>query len=130
LQTHRATKHKAFRHMPRSIPNHIRSHRKRWRLSQRELAQLVGLKSREPVSRVERFLGKPSLKFALACEVLFDVSARKLFPGLFDDLTEDVLNECEILHDHISSKTGSDANEKRKLLNKLLKPSKPNNSHV
>lgn len=91
---------------------------------------LVGLKSREPVSRAERFLGKPSLQFALACEVIFSMPVCKLFPGVVDDLTEDVMNECEILHDAISSKTGSDANEKRKLLKALLKLSKPNNSHV
>lgn len=91
---------------------------------------LVGLKSREPISRVERFLSEPSLKFALACEVIFGVSARELFPGLFDELSDDVLNECEILHDAISNKTGSDAVEKRKLLKLLLKRSKPNNSHV
>jgi transcriptional regulator with XRE-family HTH domain len=116
--------------MPRSIPNHIRSHRKRWRLSQRELALLVGFKSREPISKAERFLGKPSLQFALACEIIFDVPVRKLFPGRFAELEEDVLNRCEVLHDAISSKTGSDAIEKRKLMNKLLRLTAPNKSHL
>lgn len=106
--------------MPRTIPNHIRAHRKRWRLSQRELATLIGLKCKDPVSGVERFVSKPSLHFALACSVLFMTPVAKLFPGLFAELTEDVLNECEILHDRISNQNGSDAREKRKLLNKLL----------
>lgn len=111
--------------MSRSIPNHIRSHRKRWRLSQKELAILTGFKSREFISQIERFLVQPSVRFMIACEVIFDTPVRKLFPGLFDGLTEDVLNECEILLDRISSEHGPDVGEKRKLLLKLLKRSEP-----
>jgi hypothetical protein len=86
---------------------------------------LLGFRSREPISRTERFLSKPNLHFALACEVVFDTPVRKLFPGLFAELSEDVLNECEILLDRISSKNGSDVREKRKLLKKLLNRSDP-----
>ena len=111
--------------MPRSIPNHIRSHRKRWRLSQKELATLAGFKSRDFISQIERFRVLPSLKFMLVCEIVFDTPVRKLFPGLFDDLAEDVLNACEILLDRIKSDNGSDATEKRKLLQKLLKRTEP-----
>lgn len=111
--------------MPQSIPNHIRSHRKRWRLSQKELATLTGFKSREFISQIERFLIQPSVRFMIVCEIIFDIPVRKLFPGLFDDLAEDVLNECEILLDRISSERGPDAAEKRKLLSKLLSRSEP-----
>lgn len=111
--------------MPRSIPNHIRSHRKRWRLSQKELATLTGFKSREFISQIERFLIQPSVRFMIVCEVIFDTPVKKLFPGLFDDLAEDVLNECEILLNRINNDHGSDATEKRKLLSKLLKRTEP-----
>lgn len=111
--------------MPRSIPNHIRSHRKRWRLSQKELAILTGFKSREFISQIERFLIQPSVRFMIVCEVIFDIPVKKLFPGLFDDLAEDVLNECEILLDRIKSDNGSDATEKRKLMLKLLQRAEP-----
>ncbi len=61
----------------------------------------------------------------IVCEVIFDIPVKKLFPGLFDDLAEDVLNECEILLDRIKSDNGSDATEKRKLMLKLLQRAEP-----
>lgn len=111
--------------MARPNLNHIRSNRKLWRLSQRELAVLSGFKSPLAVSRTERSLGKPTLNLALACEVMFKTPVSKLFPGLFAEITENVLNECEILHERIKSKDGSDIREKRKLLRKLLDRAEP-----
>lgn len=115
----------AFHHMARRPLNHIRSHRKRWRLSQHELALLVGFKNPEPISRAERAVGRQALTFALACEVIFDVPVAKLFPGLVAEITEDVLNECEVLHDRIKGKSGAADREKRKMLAKLLGRAEP-----
>lgn len=106
--------------MARPPLNHIRSHRKRWRLSQRELALLAGFRNPEPISRAERSVGRQTVKFALACEVIFGAPVSKLFPRLFAEVTEDVLNECEVLHDRIRSKSGSADREKRKMLARLL----------
>ena len=73
------------------LPNHLRSFRKRVGLSQAEVARLLGCESGSKVSRYERFARTPSLETALACEIIFDVPARILFPGLFARTRRDVL---------------------------------------
>jgi hypothetical protein len=85
----------------------------------------MSFKTPAPISRTERSLGRPTLNLALACEVIFGTPVRQLFPGLFAEIAEDVLNECEILHDRIKSKNGSDVREKRRLLKQLLDRAEP-----
>ena len=60
----------------------LRTHRRSWGLSQRELADLLGMESRAHVSRIERGKRSPTLETALACSTLFGVSLDELFPQL------------------------------------------------
>lgn len=60
----------------------LRTHRRTWGLSQRELADLLGMESRAHVSRIERGKRSPTLETALACSTLFGVSLGALFPQL------------------------------------------------
>lgn len=66
-----------------SLPNYLRSHRKRTGLSQDDVAFLLGCQSGTKVSRYERFVRQPSLETVFACEVIFGVPARELFAGIF-----------------------------------------------
>jgi transcriptional regulator with XRE-family HTH domain len=71
--------------MSKTIPHLIRAHRKRLRLSQLELARLLGFRSRDPISRIETFASMPSAAFVFACEALFKTPAGTLFPGICED---------------------------------------------
>jgi transcriptional regulator with XRE-family HTH domain len=107
--------------MFKAIPNKLRAERKRWRLTQKELAFLAGLSTRDFLSDFERFKGKPTVEFVLACEVIFGKSARTLFAGEFEQIVRNVRRRADELHDAIINQAGSGAEEKRKLLVSLIK---------
>ena len=58
----------------------LRMHRRQWRLTLRELAQLLGFRSGAHVSRLEQGKRTPSLETALACTAIFGVPLQELFP--------------------------------------------------
>ena len=72
------------------LPNYLRSNRKRLALSQEEVAFLLGTKSGAKVSRYEQFTREPSLKTALALEMIFQRSASELFGGLYQKVEAEV----------------------------------------
>jgi transcriptional regulator with XRE-family HTH domain len=62
--------------------NYLRSYRLRWGLSQRQLANLLGWRGSEVISRIEKKQRAPSVKFVIACFILFGASAAELFPDI------------------------------------------------
>jgi transcriptional regulator with XRE-family HTH domain len=97
-------------------PNYLAFHRRQHCLSDRELAALLGYASRSTISRCENGDRIPSLRFALACEVVFGVPARKLFPGLYERVEDTVLNNAAVLDREVRSRTGVQAQRIRRLL--------------
>lgn len=71
-----------------SLANYLRTHRRKSGLSQREVAELLGLYSGQIISRYERLSRMPNLQSVLAFQVLFDVLPHQLFPGLYADVTK------------------------------------------
>lgn len=72
------------------IPNHLRSFRKRFGLSQAELAVLIGCEDATKISHYERFKRVPGLEIVLRLQALFGVTVTELFPGLAHDAEQDV----------------------------------------
>jgi DNA-binding XRE family transcriptional regulator len=72
------------------MQNHLRAHRRRCGLSQRDLAQLVGYLGEWQISRHEQSGAMPPLHVALAYEAILEVPASKLFRGLYATITKDV----------------------------------------
>lgn len=72
----------------------LRTERRSWGLSQRELALLLGMESRAHISRLERGKRSPTLETALACSTLFGVPLGRLFP-------EPAINSEELLRERI-----------------------------
>ena len=62
--------------------NYLRSYRLRWGLSQRQLANLLGWRGSEVISRIEKKQRPPSLKLVIACFILFGTPAAELFPDI------------------------------------------------
>lgn len=82
---------------PTRLPNYLRSNRKRLALSQNEVAFLLGVQGGAKVCRYERFTREPSLKAALAFEVIFQRPASELFGGLYASVGENIAARAKVL---------------------------------
>ena len=86
------------------LPNYLRRYRKRARLSQEELAFLLGSGSGAKVSRYERFRRIPGLETALACEAIFGVPVRELFAGIFQKVEGNTGRRARLLARRLSAR--------------------------
>jgi DNA-binding XRE family transcriptional regulator len=100
--------------------NYLPSFRRRYALSEQELANLVGYASKSTVCRFERGLRPPTFRFALACEVVFGERARDLFPAHYARLEEMVLARALKLDEKVRHRTGAAAAKKRELLEGMV----------
>src|SRR5712671_7809937 len=83
----------------------VRAHRRRWGLTQAELALLLGVASSTTVSRIERSVRTPTATVMVACCILFGLPAPELFTSLHDDLEELVGTAAKNLYDALEEKT-------------------------
>lgn len=100
--------------------NYLSLHRKRWALSQRELALLLGHASRSVISRLELGLGHPSLPFAIRCETVFGVGVAELFPDLFEENHDLVMRRAAHLDLRLGHRTDAGSARKRALLGEMV----------
>lgn len=98
----------------------LRTHRRKWALSQRELASLIGISSIHHVSRVERSRSAPGIKFVLASEIIFGVHARHLFPKFFDDLEDETVRNLFNFGERLKDDSSPSAARKRQLVDEAL----------
>jgi transcriptional regulator with XRE-family HTH domain len=64
------------------IVTYLRRERRKWGLTQRELAFLVGCKSRAQISALENGTMRPTAEQLLLFQLLFGMTAAQLFPQL------------------------------------------------
>ncbi len=86
------------------LPNYLRAHRKRAGLSQEQVTFLLGCRSGAKVSRYEHFARVPSLRVALAFEVIFHTPARELFAGIFQEVERATERRARLLARRIAAK--------------------------
>jgi len=105
----------------RKLDCYLRTYRRQWGFSQRELSFLLGVRDRSVWARYERGQRAPSARFSLGCEVLFNASARDLFPKIQME-TEDVLmRRAYVLYERLKQEKTPSAEAKLRLLDDLLK---------
>jgi len=103
--------------MSRKLQNYVRSHRKRFGLTQDETAFLLGINSGAKVSRYETFQGVPSLKTALALQSLFGVPIAELFAGIYERVEKETSKRAQILEHKMEHATANNsASRKSQLL--------------
>lgn len=107
--------------MPSFIHDYLRSHRRKWAITQRELAFLLGHKSPTHISRLEQGKRTPSKDIVFACEVLFGIPARSCFPKLYAEVEETVLARAATLYEHLDNETSKNAIRKKEFLSTALK---------
>lgn len=118
--------------MRKKIHNYIRTHRRRWGLTQKELAHLLGSKSGTQVSRYERLTRRPQLYIALACQVIFGELPEKMFPKLFSQVEEGVMRRAYQLYQKLEGGTTKASKRKLELLQEMLRRAtiKPNDKDL
>ena len=106
----------------RHMPALLRTHRRSWGMTQRELADLLGFESPAHVSRIEQGKRTPSTETALACTALFGVPLQELFPQLATEIEERLLERATRLHQGLLHTTTLSGVRKRELLTRALRP--------
>ena len=87
--------------MERPLKSYLRTFRRRWGLTQRELAFLIGVESATTVSRLEQLKRSPSLGSALGCLIVFETTAVEIFPALFAEARETVRERANELYQEL-----------------------------
>ncbi len=106
--------------MSSPIHEYLRTSRRKWALTQKELAFLLGHKSPTHISRLEQGKRIPSKEVVLACEVLFELPPRKCFPKLYVEIEEAILTRASTLYERLDKKTSKTATRKKEFLNSAL----------
>jgi DNA-binding XRE family transcriptional regulator len=107
--------------MKQRFKTYLRSHRRRWGLTQKEVAYLLGFKEGSTVSRIEREGKVPSLAVAFACYVLFGIPLADLFPGLHSEMEDAVLRRAYKLYDQLQGAKSTATPTKLNLLERMPK---------
>ena len=98
----------------------VRSHRRKWGLTQVELARLVGLSSRSAVSRIERAERVPTTATIIACGIIFGLATPDLFPSLQEEIEEIVSLAIAVLQEELADQSDKGSVRKRALLTQVL----------
>jgi transcriptional regulator with XRE-family HTH domain len=80
---------------------YLKPYRRRWGLTQKELAVLLGFQSGAVVSRMERVLRHPTLETAYAVEIILGTPPAELFPTLHARVREQVLDRVRTYYDEL-----------------------------
>lgn len=102
---------------------YLRMHRRIWGLTQKEVAELLGLKSTSAVSRLEHAKCKhgPSYETALACQVLFGIEPRDMYPTIHRKVEDRVIRACYLIHHGLEHSSKVSDLRKRELLEMALR---------
>ena len=62
--------------------SYLRLYRRRWGLTQSELAELLGWNNKAVIARFEKKQRAPSLELVIGCFILFGTPAAEMFPDM------------------------------------------------
>lgn len=88
------------------LHNYLRMHRRKTGFTQKEIAFLIGSNQVGKISRYEKFYSIPQLKTILALEIIFQVTARELFAGLFEEVKKETCLRIEYLVQEVGRDSG------------------------
>ena len=97
-------------------PSYLRTHRKRWALSQPELGALLGGLSPSLISKYEMLARTPNVETLIGSEFIFGEAARRLFPGLYASIELGITQRAAQFAEALGATADRDALVQRKLL--------------
>ena len=83
------------------LQHYLRTHRRRLGFSQKELAYLLAEAQPGGLSRYENLSREPNLRTAIAFEVIFRVSLREIFAGMYEDVEQQTLDRVRRLSERL-----------------------------
>lgn len=98
----------------------LKKHRRAWALSQRELAMLLGGKSRVAVTLYETQRRKPSLEALISFELIFGSPVHSLFPSLALAVARTVRKNAVRMREGLCAKSDAASVRKCRLLDDLI----------
>ena len=105
----------------RSNRQYLKTHRRLWALTQRELGKLTGL-TRQAISHYEQQMMRPSFEVALRLEIIFGTTPGHLFPALYERVEEEVMREAAVLREGLDkTKDLKKSRKKLALLDAMMK---------
>ncbi len=102
------------------IVTYLRTERRKWGLTQKELAFLIGIKSRTQISMLELGMAIPTGEQLLAFQYLFGMTARQLFPQLAGRTEHTVLRNVKAMKKSTEADSTLRAQRKNTLLRLIL----------
>lgn len=106
--------------MRRSLPSYLRTHRRSWALTQRELGELLGGVDASAISKFESATRVPNLEIMLGLEIVFDEPARALVPALSRHISQGVRLKAVALKERLAKRNDARSIRKRRLLEVLI----------
>jgi transcriptional regulator with XRE-family HTH domain len=106
--------------MDKRLISYLRPLRRRWGLTQAELAFLIGTKTHVAISRIESLKAYPSLAEAIACSIVFDTPPLELFPELYSKVYEFVLVQADELYQKLQGDSSRVTRAKLDFLEQVL----------
>lgn len=106
--------------MAQPLPTYLRSRRRKWALTQHELAELLGSVSTSAISKYETLARTPSLEVMIAFELVFGEPSGDLFPALSQGVRRAVVHNAVALRDRLAERTDAKSVRKRRLLDELI----------
>jgi transcriptional regulator with XRE-family HTH domain len=96
----------------KKFTNHLKTHRQRSGLSQRDVGLLLGTKDQAQISRYERCESDPPLTITLGYEQVFRVPASELFPGTHARVTQTIESKLAALEEELGRRSAKDRGAK------------------
>ena len=96
------------------VPCYLRVLRRRWGLTQKEVASLLPRGDRNRVSCVERGEAQPNAEEILAYAVIFGFCGKAVFPRYYDQVEEVVMAHAYTLSETLKRQKTKQRNAKRK----------------
>jgi hypothetical protein len=89
--------------MTSRLKSYLHVRRRQWRLSQKELAFLLGHRTESIISRYEHRERQMTLPIAFACSLIFGVEAKDMFPKLFEEVEDGVVRRLYELYNRLKA---------------------------
>ena len=110
----------------------LRTQRRSWGLTQRELAGLLGGRSPTHIARIEAGKRPPSIEIALACQVIFGIPPEIMFPHVYTEIEERTMQSIYRFREGQLQISTPSVARKRELLELAMKRAvtRPNSQRV
>ena|SRR5579883_661655 len=87
------------------MASYLRYHRKSSGLTQRELAELIGSIGPRQIARLENHDATPTFLVAVGCHRVFGVAIEELFPGHFETIGANVVQQMAAMEQRLHEST-------------------------